>query len=97
MLDSLKIKKKKRKKKNPAQLLWKLENQSQESAKTKNEKKKIFLWNLIFKLGIAILKVSFLFQRLLSLKETMREEFRPLSLLLYSPNIFKLKNLSETI
>lgn len=42
MLDSLKIKKKRKKEKNPAQLLWKLENQSQESAKTKNEKKKIF-------------------------------------------------------
>mgnify|MGYP001856137327 CR=1 FL=1 len=42
MLDSLKIKNKKRKKKNPAQLLWKLENQSQESAEMKNEKKKFF-------------------------------------------------------
>lgn len=41
MLDSLKIKNKERKK-NPAQLLWKLENQSQESAKTKNEKKNFF-------------------------------------------------------
>lgn len=95
MLDSLKIKNKKRKKSSTTPLkTWK-----SVSGVCKNEewKEKNFLWNLIFKLGIAILKVSFLFQRLLSLKETMREEFRPLSLLLYSPNIFKLKNLSETI